>query len=272
MKGRSISHHIHLNEASFHDSWADEAAPDQLDVRPLFEAPTSPENRFILAAMGPLQGKRILDIGVGHGESSVYFALQGAQVTANDISPRMVQQARRLGEVNGVQIEWLVAAAESLHVPENHFDFVYLGAMIHHIHTKELIFKQVHKALKPGGRFFSWDPLTYNPVIKIYRKMATAVRSDDEQPLSCQDLELAKRYFINVGHREFWIATLLLFLKYYLVDGIHPNADRYWKRILRETERSLWWWRPLLRLDSVLTRLPGLRWLAWNMVMWGEKA
>lgn len=262
---------IHLKETHFHDSWAVQISPEQLDVRPLFEALTSPENRFIIEAMGPLQGKRILDVGAGYGESSVYLALQGASVTSNDISPRMIQQAMKLAEVNGVQIEGVVAAAESLSVPENHFDFVYLGAMIHHVQDREQIFQQVHKALKPGGKFFSWDPLKYNPLINVYRKMATEVRTDDERPLSLQDVELAKSYFINVGHCEFWIATLLLFLKYYLVEGIHPNADRYWKRMLRETERSLWWWRPLLALDAVLTRVPLLKMLAWNMVMWGEK-
>lgn len=69
----------------------------------------------------------------------------------------------------------------------------------------------------------------------------------------------------------FWIATLALFIKYYLVDRLHPNQDRYWKRILVEPKSALWWWRPLLTLDFVLTRIPGLRWWSWNVVMWGTK-
>jgi hypothetical protein len=60
-------------------------------------------------------------------------------------------------------------------------------------------------------------------------------------------------------------------VKYYAVDRVHPNQDRYWKRILRETPESLRWWTPLRAIDSALTRLPLMRWLAWNMVMWGEK-
>jgi hypothetical protein len=28
---------------------------------------------------------------------------------------------------------------------------------------------------------------------------------------------------------------------------------------------------PLLTLDTILTRVPLVRWLAWNIVMWGEK-
>ena len=85
-------------------------------------------------------------------------------------------------------------------------------------------------------------------------------------------MELAGRYFQNVRHREFWILTLALFLKYYLIDRVHPNDDRYWKRIFRETPATLGWWLPLAAADRVLTRLPLVRRLAWNMVMWGEKA
>src|SRR5215469_10816301 len=61
---------------------------------------------------------------------------------------------------------------------------------------------------------------------------------------------------------KFWILSLALFLKYYAVDRIHPNQDRYWKRIYKETENSLVWWKPLRWLDSGLTRIPLVRRLA----------
>ena len=134
------------------------------------------------------------------------------------------------------------------------------------------LFGQVRRALKPGGRFFSWDPLAYNPVINAYRRMATEVRTEDESPLTFADVALARRFFDHVGHRQFQIATLAVFLKYYFVDRVHPNQERYWKRILRETDRTLWWWQPLRAADAVLTRLPLVRRLAWNMVLWGERA
>jgi hypothetical protein len=74
-----------------------------------------------------------------------------------------------------------------------------------------------------------------------------------------------------VQHREYWVAALSLFLKYYLVDRVHPNDDRYWKRILKETDQTLRWWKCLCAADALITRIPGIRWLAWNMVMWGDK-
>ena len=110
-----------------------------------------------------------------------------------------------------------------------------------------------------------------NPLIKVYRHLATKVRTEDESPLTFADVALARRHFVEVEHREFWILTLSLFCKYFLIDRIHPNAKRYWKLIYEETPRSLWWWHPLRRLDEFLTRIPLLRRLAWNMVITGRK-
>jgi SAM-dependent methyltransferase len=261
----------HQREAAFHDAWAGSTPLGDVLVRECFQAPTALENRFIRSRMGDLRGKRLLDIGAGLGESSVYFALQGAQVTMTDISPGMVQKGRQLARRYGVEVEGIVSEAEDLGVAAETFDFVYIANTIHHVRGRDALFQKIHRALKPGGFFFSYDPLAYNPAINVYRRMATQVRTEDEAPLTRADLQLARKYFPNVQHREFWISTLLLFLKYYAVDRVHPNQDRYWKRILQETPESLRWWIPLRALDAALTRLPLLRWLAWNMVMWGEK-
>ena len=268
----SVGEPVHQRESEFHDEWALSADLGSIDVRAVFEAPAAMENRFILKLLGPLSGRKIVDVGSGLGESSAYFALQGAQVTCTDLSPGMVATAKRLAEQNGVSIEGVVCPAERLQLPSSAFDIAYVANTIHHVSDKAALLEEVRRVLKPGGIFVSIDPLTYNPVIKVYRRMATAVRTPDEFPLSLQDVRLAKKYFTNVGHREFWILSLALFLKYYLVDRIHPNQDRYWKRIFTETDRSLVWWKPLRWLDAGLTRVPLVRRLAWNIVIWGHKA
>jgi 2-polyprenyl-3-methyl-5-hydroxy-6-metoxy-1,4-benzoquinol methylase len=262
---------IHHREAAFHDAWASNTQMEDVLVRECFEAPTALENRFILSQMASLRGKRLLDIGSGLGESSVYFALQGARVTTVDISPVMVEKVLALGGKYGVELEGIVSGAEDLNVPAGEYDLVYIANTIHHVENRKLLFEQMSRALKPGGKFFSFDPIAYNPAINIYRKMATEVRTPDESPLTRADLALARKYFTRVRHREFWISSLALFAKYYLIDRVHPNQDRYWKRILRETPERLRWWIPLRGLDAILTRIPLVRWLAWNTVMWGEK-
>ncbi len=261
----------HRREADFHDQWASGTRIENVLVRECFEAPTAMENQFILRRMGSLQGKKLLDIGAGLGESSVYVALKGARVTTTDVSPGMVETALALGKKFGVELEGIVAGAEDLNVAAASYDFVYIANTIHHVQNRALLFEKMRRVLKPGGMFFSYDPLAYNPAINIYRRMATEVRTPDESPLTRADLKLARKYFHNVGHREFWISSLALFAKYYAKDRVHPNDDRYWKRILKESESSLWWWKPLRATDAFLTRLPLVRWLAWNMVMWGEK-
>jgi len=262
---------IHQREVEFHDEWARTTDLRSISVREAFEAPTAMENQFILRQMGPLGGKRVLDVGAGLGESSVYFALQGGDVTTTDISPGMVDTAVKLGEMYGVKLEGVVSVGEDLAVAPGAYDFVYLANVIHHVPDRASLFKQVQRALKPGGRFFSIDPIAYNPVINQYRRMATEVRTEDESPLTTADLALARGFFPDLQHREFWISSLLLFIKYALWDKVHPNQDRYWKRILKETDQSLGWWKPLRAMDSALTRVPGLRWWAWNTVMYGSK-
>ena len=244
---------------------------EDLLVTESFQAITAPENRFILRKMGDLRNKRLLDIGAGLGEASVFFALQGARVTAVDISAGMIDCTLELASHFGVEIEAFVSHAESLVVKSSHFDYVYMANVIHHTADIHRLFQEVHRVLKHGGCFFSWDPLAYNPVINIYRKMATQMRTADEHPLTCRDIKIIRKYFPTLAHREFWLASLALFLKYYVVDRIHPNDQRYWKRILKEDRGSLLWWLPLYYLDKVITRLPGIRFLAWNIVLWGHK-
>lgn len=263
---------VHEKESRFHDLWASQTDLASLDVRSAFEAPTAVENQFILRLLGPLSGKRVLDVGAGLGESSVYFALQGARVTSTDLSPLMVESAAELARLHGVEIQTAVSAGEHLNVPSNEFDIAYIANAIHHIGDKPALFEQIHRALKPGGIFVSMDPLGYNPAINVYRRMATEVRTEDEAPLTFEILKVAEAYFAGVQHREFWIASLALFFKYFGVDRIHPNEDRYWKRIYRESRETLRWWLPLRAVDKFLTRLPLVRRLAWNTVMWGYKA
>jgi len=258
-------------ETEFHDEWAASVNLADIDVTRAFEASTAPENRFILKMMGDIRGKRILDVGCGLGESSVYFALRGAHVTALDLSPKMVHLAKRLAAYHGTKLEGVVSSAEALSVPAGYFDFVYLGNVVHHVMDRDTLWARVNDALKPGGVFFSWDPIEYNPVINVYRRLATKVRTADEAPLRRSDLAKVRRQFGNVGHKEFWLFALLIFLKYFLVNGIRPNEDRYWKRILKEPEENLGWFRALQAIDRFATAIPGLRWLCWNIVIWGRK-
>jgi SAM-dependent methyltransferase len=263
---------LHDSERRFHDHWAASELADAIDVDAAFEAITAPENRFILGILGDLHGKRLLDVGTGLGESAIYFAKRGAEVTAVDISPNMIQLCAENARRHGVALTTHVAAGENLGLPADRFDIVYAANLLHHIHDRDRFLRNMRRSLKPGGIFVAWDPLKYNPLIHAYRHKATALHTPDESPLGASDLRRSRHYFPDLQHRSFWLATLLLFVKYYLVDRKDPNRERYWKIILHESPGRIgWWFRPLQGLDRLLLRLPGIDLLAWNVVQWGTK-
>jgi 2-polyprenyl-3-methyl-5-hydroxy-6-metoxy-1,4-benzoquinol methylase len=262
----------HTREAFFHDHWAEAASVEQTRVRESFEAPTSLEVKYILNELGSLKGLRILDAGAGLGEASVYFALQGAEVVATDLSPAMAEFQQKLATHHGVKISSHVGPAENLSLA-GQFDIVYAANLIHHLVDKGAFISAAHRLLAPGGKFVSWDPIRYNPAIFIYRKIAHKVRTADERPLGLGDLRLLQEFFPESYCNFFWLLAQALFVKYFLYDRAHPNNVRYWKRIYEETPATLKWWRPLAWMDQrVLLRLPAMRWLAWNVVFIGRKS
>ena len=271
MTSLSSNSNIHQKEAAFHDNWAESIRPEDVRVEDFYNSPTALENRYILGFLGDLTGRRVLDIGCGLGESSVMFAKRGANVTATDISPEMVAFAKHLASLHGCQIETAVGAAEDLDFGEGNFDIVYTANTIHHLVEKRAFLQSAARCLKPGGTFCSWDPIKYNPIINIYRRLASQVRTEDERPLGVKDVAIVKEHFANVSVKHFWFLTLALFIKYYLVDRSNPNRERYWKKIYSETDASLRWWKPLAFLDQFLLSIPGLRWMSWNVVIIAER-
>ncbi len=254
-------------EAAFHDEWASAEDPAKIPVLESFEACTAPENRHIRQWLGDVRGLSLLELGCGCGEAAVYFALAGARVTATDLSPGMLELTKRVAAHHHVTLETAVSTSEKLPFPDDSFDIVYGANVLHHSDIRAAL-AEVRRVLKPGGRACFWDPLAGNPAINVYRRMANKVRTTDEHPLTRGDLKLFKSYFTSVHQQYFWFCTLLIFAKFYLVDRIHPNQERYWKKIIHEADRLKPLYTQLSRWDrTLLKRVPFLRWFCWNVAV-----
>ncbi|MBW4582108.1 MAG: class I SAM-dependent methyltransferase [Tildeniella nuda ZEHNDER 1965/U140] len=258
-------------EQQFHDQWAAVIDVDGIRVADYFEACTAPENRFILKQLGDLRGKYLLDLGCGAGENSVYFATKGARCVAADYSPGMVDVALKLAATNQVEVEGKVVNAMAIDFPDNTFDIVYASNLLHHIPDPCLAIQEMYRVLKPGGKACFWDPLKHNPVINVYRRIATKVRTEDETPLDINITNFVRSRFAETHYDTFWLATLWIFLRFYLIEKVNPNEERYWKKIILEHERLEPDYKRLETLDRALKALPLTKRFAWNLAVVATK-
>ena len=111
---------------------------------------------------------RALELGCGTG----FFLLNLRQAGVldeghvTDISPGMVEVAKRNAEGLGFTVAGRVADAESLPYGDGEFDLVVGHAVLHHIPDVELTLREVLRVLKPGGRFvFCGEPTRHGDVI-----------------------------------------------------------------------------------------------------------
>ena len=258
-------------EREFHDLWAAAIDIEGIQVRDYFEACTAPENRFILKHLGDVKGKYLLDLGCGAGENSVYFATKGARCVAADYSPGMVDVALKLAASNHVAVEGRTINAMEIEFPDNTFDIIYASNLLHHIPQPKTVIREMYRVLKPGGKACFWDPLKHNPVINVYRRIATKVRTEDETPLDINIANFVQSVFTKTEYDTFWLATLWIFLRFYLVEKVDPNKERYWKKIILEHERLRPTYLKLEKADRSLKKLPLMKRFAWNIAVVATK-
>ncbi len=254
-------------EADFHDSVAASLDVSKTLVDETFTSITAIENQHIVAQFGDVSGKRLLDYGCGVAEGGIYFAKRGARVVAMDVSAGMLEAAQRLARQHGVEIETRVVSGDTVPADKDEFDLIYGNGVLHHV-PLDTAAPELARVLKADGKGCFIEPLPYNPLINVYRRIAKDVRTEDEQPLSFEQIEGLQRSFGSVGHEEFWLTTLAVFLRFYLWDRVNPNHERYWKKIYTDASRLERMFKPLHAIDQrVLRMMPRLGRFCWNTVI-----
>jgi SAM-dependent methyltransferase len=119
---------------------------------------------------GDVRGSRLLDVGCGNGYFAREMARRGARVTGIDISPRMIDHARRIEREEALGIQYLVADAADLSIerlliemesdtisqPDGlgaPFDVATSCVALQDMPDSGRVFRAVRSVLKPGGRF-----------------------------------------------------------------------------------------------------------------------
>lgn len=110
----------------------------------------------MLKLMGPVTGKRILDLGCGEGGYSRELARRGAQVMSVDCSEKAIAYAAALSERENLRIKHFVRNSNDLFDVESaQFDVVLCSMMLMDCEDLEGTLKEAARVLKPGGRLFA---------------------------------------------------------------------------------------------------------------------
>lgn len=195
-------------------------------------------------------GKRILDYCCGNGEVVLYLGKQGARAVGIDISSTSIQNAKEKAEKQGLanQTSFLVMDAENLNFEENYFDLILCNGVLHHLDIKRA-YPELARVLKPNGKIICAEPLIYNPIFQLYRKMTPHLRTkwEAEHILSKKEIDMAKEHFGKVETNFFHLAVL---------GAVPFRRLPGFNFILRLFEAA----------DSVLLKIPVLKWLSWQIV------
>lgn len=105
------------------------------------------------AALGP--GQKALEVACGPGHLCRRMAESGAEVTGVDLATAMVEMARSLHP----GVVFTEANAEELPFDAGTFDVVLVNFAIHHFPRPDQVCREIHRVLKPGGRFVFAGPI-----------------------------------------------------------------------------------------------------------------
>ena len=165
-----------VREELFNDVWTRELNTVFADVAPYYDRANYVASlglwgwfreRF-LDTIRVRPGQRVLDVCAG--TNAIGIGLLGRERTlevhAIDRSAAMQDVGQERAKERGYTIRSYIGDVHRLPFPDNHFDLVTLQFASRHLRVKT-VFAEIHRVLKPGGRFHHCDMLRpANPLVE----------------------------------------------------------------------------------------------------------
>jgi SAM-dependent methyltransferase len=227
-------------ERSAYEAHEAEMAGIRMDERqlnryldPASHSPYSLE--FAFSLLGDVRGQRVLDFGCGSGANSLVLRTRGADVTALDISPHLLQvtEKRLLAHGFSSGVEFVLASGHEMPLPDHSIDIVFGAAILHHLDLSKAA-SEIERILRPGGRAVFIEPVR-DPKFYVAIRKAFPNKSEDispfEYPLTTEQLDVFRSRFTCSTRRRFilpWTSVLQI-----------ARAPEPLIRVLRIADRSL---------------------------------
>ena len=221
----------------------------------------------LVGSLGSLKGKRVLDMGSGRGNFTVFLAKQGAKAMGVDVGPQLIAGAKSLAKVNHVDCNFQEANVSNLPFEANSYDFLVGLGILHHLSRSDLrkALQETHRVLKEDGVAFFCEPVEnskvfdfiqnlfpagikdsnyYRPSILQRKAWRQYVQNMDDRTLTHRELILAGEQFATVKVRSYGLLIRL-------------------QRLIRNYKKTL---KAIEAIDKVLVKTP-LRYLCQTILV-----
>lgn len=115
----------------------------------------------LLSMGGAMSGGRALEMGCGRGVGVelILDVFHADRVDAFDLDPDMVARARQRLARRSDRVKLWVGDAEHIDAADNSYDAAFDFGIIHHVPDWRAALREVHRVLRPGGRFYAEEVL-----------------------------------------------------------------------------------------------------------------
>jgi SAM-dependent methyltransferase len=119
-----------------------------------------PEAERFVARLKLEPGEPVLDVACGTGNVTIPLARRGAMVTALDMTPHLLEEARARAVREGLRIRFDEGFAEALPYPDGSFDLLTSMFGIMFSPLPATVVSEMARVLRPGGRLAlaNWSP------------------------------------------------------------------------------------------------------------------
>jgi ubiquinone/menaquinone biosynthesis C-methylase UbiE len=140
-------------EEKIREAWDDMACGYDKFVSDAYSYVKMVEMPVVTTLSGDLDGKEVLDLGVGSGVYALAFAHKGARVTGLDISKKCLDLVQEKARSESVDVDLVRGSISDLGIFNRQFDMVFSSTTMHYVKDIEGTFRQVNGLLKNGGTF-----------------------------------------------------------------------------------------------------------------------
>ena len=199
---------------------------------------------------------RVLEVGTGPGFFAILLRGLGYDVTAIDLTPAMLEEAKKNAGGMADSIRFMEMNAEALTFEDAAFDVVVSRNLTWNLPHPETAYAEWVRVLKPGGLLLNFDANRY---AYLFDEKAQAAYDQDrinsaEQGVWDQNVgenfdvmeEIARRVPLSSIRRPAWDLSVLRFL------GLHAQAEEaVWRRVWSEEEKLNFSSTPLFLVRAV---------------------